>query len=228
LIVKRLDGSTILRCKKQDFLENIEKNKTNLEGANLEGADLEVADLRGADLGMSDLRMANLRMADLRGADLRGAYLEGADLEGADLRGADLEGAYLRRAYLEGAYLEGADLRGADLRRADLEVADLRGADLRGARLKDNIELIGNVNVMQLTGLYYPIVFFCDKEKVVIKIGCECHVVDEWKEFDDDQILIIGKDYYKAVAVWNMYRKIIFSIADEMRANYGSDKKDRR
>jgi len=65
----------------------------------------------------------------------------------------------------------------ADLRSADLRSADLRYADLFG-------EKITKVPLM-VYGLNYDILITENH----IKIGCEVHKSEEWKEFDDKRIL---------------------------------------
>jgi uncharacterized protein YjbI with pentapeptide repeats len=177
-IKNRFTGEILIRGECESIKDCLEKNK----GADLRGADLSSADLRGAYLRYADLRYADLRDADLRDADLSSAYLSSADLRGAYLRDADLRDADLRDADLSSAYLRGADLRDADLRDADLRDADLRDADLRDAYFYgEKLEK----EPMQIIGIGYFVLI----TKEHIKIGCECHKVEEWKEFDDKRIL---------------------------------------
>ena len=128
--------------------------------------------------------VANLVCADLRGADLRGAYLRGADLRGADLRGADLVGA---------------DLRSADLRGADLRSADLRGADLDGEILSKT--------PLQLNNLKWP-VLISDK---FLRIGCQQFSIEEWRNFDDAEIV---KMDFAALKFWRQWKAPIFALCD--------------
>ncbi len=149
---------------------------------------LEAAVKSGAVLSGADLRDA-----DLRDADLRDAVLSGADLRGADLRGADLRDAVLSGAVLRGAVLRDADLRGADLRDAVLSGAVLRGADLRDADLRDAkgldkfpIQIFGHKHFIQTT------------QDGNLRIGCEEHSFDEWRELAEE---LGGENGYSALDV---------------------------
>ena len=144
--------------------------------------------LNGEDGGeKAALHSANLRYADLRYADLR--Y--------ADLRYADLRSANLRYANLHSADLRYADLRYADLRSADLRYADLSSADLFGEKI--------NKIPLMIYNLKYDLLF---TEKH-IKIGCEVHKVEAWKEFNDKRILEM--DGKSALLWWKENKEFVMS-----------------
>ena len=166
------------------------KPNSNLYGANLKDANISGVSLRGANLYGANLKYADLRGANLRDTDLRGASLRDANLRGADIRGANLRGADLR-----GANLKDADLRGASLRDADIE-----GADISRVMLP----YIGNTKEicsMQLEK--YHITFTKD----ILKIGCQQHAIDTWKEFSDDTIDSMDNG---ALEWWNKWKDFIF------------------
>jgi hypothetical protein len=144
---------------------------------------IEEAIRSGADLCGADLFDANLRGADLCGANLRDADLRDADLCGADLCGADLCDA---------------DLCGADLCGANLRGADLRDADLRGAK---NAPLIIN-------GFNWNIIISGIGE---MRIGCQYHSVDTWKNFTDEEISRMDS---RALVFWNKNKAMLLSICD--------------
>ena len=99
--------------------------------------------------------------------------VEKAVEEDANLRGADLIGANLR-----GANLIDADLRGADLRDANLIDANLRGANLR-----EDITLVGDYPVFQITPIgsrMATLVVFGTNKGVLIKTGCFFGSIDEF------------------------------------------------
>jgi uncharacterized protein YjbI with pentapeptide repeats len=150
----------------------------------------------GEDGGVrADLRGANLRGANLRGADLCGANLCGADLCDADLCGADLSGADLC-----GAHLSGADLCGANLCGADLCDADLCGA-------------AGNMNQLKSMQVNnWPVSYTADR----LQIGCQNHSIEEWKNFDDEQIQSMAGG---ALEWWQIWKPVIFNIIDTSPAN---------
>ena len=126
-------------------------------------------------------------IADLRGADLRGANLSDTNLRGADLRGANLEGANLR----------GADLRDAKLRGADLSDADLRGATGNNKEVK----------LLQL-GKYYTTILVGEK----IYIGCQCHTVEQWENFTDEEISDMDDG---ALDWWKEWKEVILKVAKD-------------
>ena len=115
-------------------------------------------------------------------------------LEDASLRGADLRGANLRGANLRGADLGDADLRGADLRGADLGDANLGGETLKIAPL----QILGHTYDVLITPLR-------------IKIGCEWHTWQEWRDFDNSTIL--DMDGRVALKWWRLHKKFILDAA---------------
>ena len=184
-ITSRFSGSVL-------FAHEIEGNTIKLT---LEAAVSARANLRGADLGGADLRYANLRYANLRGANLRGANLRGANLRYADLRGA----------YLRYADLGGADLRYANLGDANLGDADLRGADLRGASLSGETLTKAPLSLLNL------------QWKVLItaqymRIGCQRHTHDEWKNFTDSKIKSMSGG---ALEFWRKWKAPLLALCDE-------------
>ncbi|WP_151762503.1 pentapeptide repeat-containing protein [Acinetobacter junii] len=114
--------------------------------------------------------------------------LEEAVANGANLRGANLEGANLRDANLEGA----------NLRDANLEGANLRGANLEGA--KDSPLII--------TSLRWPIYI---SGTGMMRIGCQNHSVEAWKNFTDEEIKRMDSD---ALEFWNKYKTMLLGACD--------------
>ena len=104
------------------------------------------------------------------------------------------------------ADLRGADLRGADLRGADLRGADLGGADLWGANLGG---AIGNMKeIKSMTIDQHPITYTFN----VLQIGCERHLISEWKDFEDKTIL--GMDGKRGLKLWKKYKDLIFNTIE--------------
>ena len=118
-------------------------------------------------------------------ADLRGANLSGANLRGANLRGANLRDANLRDADLSGANLSGANLSGADLR-----VADLSGA---------------KAAPLIIYGLQWDVIISGTGK---MRIGCQEHSVDAWKDFDDERI---SKMDSNALEFWDKYKTMLLA-----------------
>ena len=190
-IKNRFTGEVLFTCGVPDGMES-----GMIARHAVEEAISSDADLRGANLGDADLRDANIRDADLRGANLRGADLSGANLRDANLGDADLRDANLR----------GANLRDANLRGANLRGANLRGANLRDANLGDakNAPLIIN-------GLHWIVSI---NGLGVMRIGCQIHMVEEWKSFNDDQISEMDSH---ALAFWNKNKAMLLSICDSYK-----------
>ena len=108
------------------------------------------------------------------------------------------------KANLEGANLRYANLEGANLRYANLMDADLRYANLWGANLGcagGNLTHIKSVFCEQ-----YPVTYTAD----VMQIGCENHMISEWWEFDDRQILKM--DGKAALKWWRKWKPILQQI----------------
>jgi len=127
--------------------------------------------------------------ADLTGADLRGAYLTGAYLTGADLTGANLRGAELRGAYLRGAELTDADLRGAEL----------TDADLRGAIMPKTDSVL-----LSPWG-------WCHVQREYIRIGCQYHMTDKWRNFSDEEIMRMAPG---ALEWWKQWTPVVMAMAE--------------
>ncbi|MBP9869871.1 MAG: pentapeptide repeat-containing protein [Nitrosomonas sp.] len=153
---------------------------------------LEVDILSGANLSG-----ANLSGADLRYANLSGANLSCADLSDADLRYANLSGADLRYANLSGADLSCADLSDADLRYANLSCANLSGADL----------II--ITLSHWTTYITP---------GRIRIGCQSHSINEWKNFNDQQIADMDS---KALDFWKQNKELIIGLCERFQVKEG-------
>jgi uncharacterized protein YjbI with pentapeptide repeats len=149
---------------------------------------LETAIADGANLEGANLRGANLWDANLRDANLRGANLRGANLWDANLRGANLEGANLRGANLQGANLRGANLQGANLRGANL--LDAKNAPVIISGLRWTVHISG-------TGM--------------MRIGCQNHSVEAWKNFTDEEIKSMDSD---ALEFWNKYKTMLLVACD--------------
>ena len=128
-----------------------------------------------------------------------------ADLRGANLSGADLRYATLRYANLSGANLRDADLMGANLRGANLSGATLSGANLSGANLRDSTGNNQEVKSLQL-GKYYITILVGIK----IYIGCQCHTVEQWENFTDEEISKMAKG---ALEWWKEWKEVILKVA---------------
>ena len=187
------------------------ENGASLSGASLSGASLSRADLYGANLSRADLSGASLSRADLSGArlsraSLSGASLSGADLYGANLSRADLSGASLYGADLYGANLSRADLSGAELDWSDLDGVNLDGANLNGANLDGASGINDWVKCIQIA--QYPITY----TDTVMQIGCQCHLISEWADFDDKRIAEM--DGKTALKFWRKYKEWIFKTIE--------------
>jgi len=176
------------------------KSGANLRDANLYGASLCGANLCDASLCGANLRGANLCGANLRGANLCDASLCGANLRSANLRSANLYDANLYGANLYDANLRDANLCGASLYGANLYDASLCGANLRGEKLKiEPIQILGLSNYWVLITPQY------------IRIGCERHKWQEWRDFDTKRIRLMDGEV--AVKWWKSHKSLIIEAA---------------
>jgi hypothetical protein len=121
------------------------------------------------------------------------------------------ERADLSYANLSYADLSSADLRYANLSYADLSAADLRYANLRYANLSDVrlCGVVGNMGVVRSIQLEtYAITYTFD----TLQIGCERHVIEEWKKFDDQRIIEMeGKE---ALKFWRKWKDTIMLLIE--------------
>lgn len=103
------------------------------------------------------------------------------------------------RIWVAGDGGERANLRGANLRDANLRLADLSYADLRGSGLK---VFHGGEWIAYITA-----------EK--IRIGCQHHSIEEWKNFTDDEIDQMSGG---ALDYWRENKGIIMMIAGSIKS----------
>ncbi len=174
-----------------ELWESPDYNGNKDEFANV---DLRNAYLRNAYLGYVNLSYANLINVDLRNAYLRNANLSYANLSYADLRNADLFNANLSYANLSYAYLRNANLS---------------YADLRNAKFSDKLIIKNNKRSYYQGSDYYCWIF-----ENIIKIGCEVHSYQEWKNFTDKEILKM--DGKRALKFWKKEKEIILKIHDNL------------
>ena len=183
------------------WLDNKEDGvRANLSYANLRSANLSSADLRYANLRYANLRYANLSSADLRDADLSSANLSTADLSYANLSSANLSSADLRDADLRYANLSYANLRSADLRYANLRYANLRSADLRSA--------VGEMKYIKSIQCEEYYISYTYKK---LNIGCQSHLIEDWKNFNDEQISTMDSG---ALNWWKAWKPILMNIIE--------------
>ncbi len=129
--------------------------------------------------------------------------LETAIADGANLQCANLDGANL-----EGANLEGANLRDANLQCANLQCANLWGANLWGANLEGaNLEGAKNALVI-ISGLRWTVHI---SGTGMMRIGCQNHSVEAWKNFTDEEIKSMDSD---ALEFWSKYKTMLLVACD--------------
>ncbi len=155
----------------------------------------------GMESGMIARHALETAIAD--GANLWGANLWGANLEGANLEGANLRDANLQCANLQCANLQCANLKDANLQCANLEGANLQCANLEGANLRD----AKNAPVI-ISGLRWT-VYICGTG--MMRIGCQNHSVEAWKNFTDEEIKSMDSD---ALEFWNKYKTMLLVACD--------------
>ena len=197
---------------KVQFTANIKCKKSDANSLKI-GRAVKWGVENGASLYGANLDGASLVRANLDGANLVRANLDGANLVGANLVRANLDGASLVRANLYGASLYGASLVRANLVRASLDGANLDGANLDGAI--GNKRQLKTIQIEQYSISYTS--FF-------ISIGCECHSIEEWKEFDDTRIL--SMDGKSALKFWRKWKDWIFQTIELSPAEPTRKEKD--
>ena len=104
-----------------------------------------------------------------------------------------IESGMIARHALEEAIAQDANLRGANLRGANLWGANLEGANLRGAK---------NTPVI-ISGLRWTVHI---SGTGMMRIGCQNHSVEAWKNFTDEEINRMDSD---ALDFWNKYKTML-------------------
>ena len=153
---------------------------------------------------LSTLYAARKNDANLIDANLRGADLRGADLINANLIDANLIDANLIDANLIDANLINANLRGANLSGANLISANLSGVDLHGANLEGEVLTKAPVWVLNLK---WPVLI----TEEYMRIGCQRYTIEEWKNFNDDQIKVMASE---ALEFWRNWKVPLLAICE--------------
>jgi len=115
----------------------------------------------------------------------------------------------LKAAISSGADLREADLCGANLRDANLRGADLCGANLCGANLCD-ANLYGDrltKNPLFILNLIWDVTI----TTTFLRIGCQVHLISDWKSFDDEKITEMSSS---ALKFWKRYKRSIIALCD--------------
>jgi hypothetical protein len=90
-------------------------------------------------------------------------------------------------------------LRGANLRGANLCGANLCGADLYGAKLTKTPLFILNLTWdVTITTTF-------------LRIGCQVHLISDWKNFDDEKITEMSS---LALKFWKKHKTAIIALCD--------------
>lgn len=95
--------------------------------------------------------------------------------------------------------LQAALSAGADLRGANLYGANLRGANLYGDKLTKTPLFLYNLD------------WDVTVTTTFLRIGCQVHLIDDWKSFDDDKISSMASG---ALEFWRKYKTAILALCD--------------
>ncbi|HBC89559.1 MAG TPA: hypothetical protein DCZ94_21690 [Lentisphaeria bacterium] len=111
-----------------------------------------------------------------------------------------------------GVSLSYANLYSANLVRANLDSANLYSANLDSANL--NGAKYGDFTIkklpIQISNIGYYVLIF----ETHMKIGCELHTHDEWKNFTNREIAEM--DGKKALAFWKQYKSLLVGFCKTM------------
>ena len=117
----------------------------------------------------------------------------------------DKSGAVLR--YFDADTLSGANLSDANLRYANLSGANLSGADLIGANLNGSDLII-------ITWSHWETYITPGH----IRIGCQSHGLESWKNFNDEQISEMDS---KAIDFWKQNKELIIGLCERFEVKRG-------
>ena len=104
-----------------------------------------------------------------------------------------MESGMIVRHAVETAISEGANLEGANLRGANLQYANLEGAK--------------NAPVI-ISGLRWTVYI---SGTGMMRIGCQNHSVEAWKNFTDEEIKRMNSD---ALEFWSKYKTMLLAACD--------------
>ena len=171
--------------------EILKKHKIWLTSNGKNGFQIELA----ADLSYSQIVGADLRCASLNNSNLTHAKLSYTNLRGAELGFCNLEWAELCYTNLECANLSFSNLKNADLRYADLSDTDLRGVNLRDVDL--SCPNLNRTILPESTFIIFGEKYFISIYGDYVRVGCEVHSANEWRQFSKQDIIDMGDDWLK-------------------------------
>jgi hypothetical protein len=177
----------------QDEIKNILKTRVNGEKLRLSYS----------DLSYSDLSYSNLSNSNLSNSDLSDSNLSYSNLSNSNLRNSDLRYSDLRNSNLSNSNLSNSNFRNSDLRYSDLHNSNLSNSNLWNT--------IGNNREIKTLICFseYHINYTAD----TLQIGCENHAIKDWREFDDDRILMMGGK--RALTFWRKNKDILRMIIEQ-------------
>lgn len=176
------------------------ENNISLEYANLKGVNLENMNLTEANFKHANLRHANFENANLMDINFDFANLKNTNFKDANLKHADFKYANLRHSNLQNAKLVGANFTCANLRNTILKGADL-------------YKVVGNLKEIKSIQIENHYITYTSTN---LQIGCVNHLIEEWKNVTNDDILYTNGTY--ALEWWKKWKHIIMEIIEKSPA----------
>lgn len=167
-------------------------------------------DFSNCDLSYLDMLDTSLLYANFTRADLTCTNLAMANMRGAIMRDANLEKTNMIYTNFSDAQLKGANFSRASLIMANFSRADLTDVILTNASLFDCIGNNKEIKSISIFGKY--LVNYTSK---MIWIGCEGHSLEQWKNFNDDEISDMD---ISALDWWKNNKEFLFDIIEKYPA----------
>ena len=131
----------------------------------------------------------------------------------ANCQYAQFTGASLVQASFDKADLLATNFFNATISCADFQQADIRYAIFWGTNI---MTALFPFKVMFLYHYNWPIFICAD----TIRIGCQCHTIKQWKDFNAEQIENMGDE---ALSFWRWHKYEILEIACAFYHSYEKD-----
>ena len=192
---------------------SVDLSKANFSGANLSRAIMTDCELFEANFSHANMTHANLNRsragnADFSNANMAMVVASIADFKHAIFDNANLSKSNLYRSNFQSVVFNNTNLDTTQFTCANLTEANLMKSDIRRT-VFDYTVLDCTVLPKKLLCLYNYEWFIsvCDD---MLRIGCKCYSIEEWRNFDGNEI--IDMDDY-AIEFWEEFKEEILAIA---------------
>ena len=193
------------------LISTLRKGGGKLDGADFKSVDLSYVALAdtsfvGADFGKASLYCVSFSDCDFIGANFKDTNLAGAGFKNCKFTSANFKDADLRLSGFSDCDFTGADFSGATLDDIELVRCTTTGADFKDSMWRKIRQDRAPVSLRNWRDRYLVTILSHH-----IKIGCQCHTIEEWENFTDEEILHM--DGRLALRWWHGNKENILELA---------------